>query len=124
MSWQDYVDHQLIKQGLAHAAFIGDDLAVWASSEGFYLSEAERQAMFDAFKNPYHVYESGLDLAERHFSAVVADDRIIKVTQGKNGAMLVKMKSFIIVGEYGALPPVQAQHFISKVADYLTSAGY
>ncbi|KAE8331169.1 profilin [Aspergillus sergii] len=112
MSWQDYVDHQLINQGLAHAAFIGDDLA---------LSEAERRAMFRAFENPDHVLETGLDLAERHFLSVAADDRIIK---GRNGAMLVKMKSFIIVGEYAALPPAQAQHFINKVADQLTAVGY
>ncbi|KAB8279778.1 profilin [Aspergillus minisclerotigenes] len=124
MSWQDYVDHQLIRQGLAHAAFIGEDLAVWASSEGFNLSEAERRAMFDAFGNPDHVYESGLYLTGRHFHPVAADDRIIKVTQGRNGAMLVRMKSFIIVGEYGDLAPAQGQHFINKVADQLTASGY
>lgn len=38
--------------------------------------------------------------------------------------MLVRMKGFIIVGEYGNLAPAQGQHFINKVADQLTAAGY
>ncbi|RAQ46639.1 profilin [Aspergillus flavus] len=124
MSWQDYVDYQLIQQGLAHAAFIGEDLVVWASSEGFNLSEAERRAMFDAFENQDHFYESGLDLTGRHFHPAAADDRIIRVVQEGNGAMLVRMKGFIIVGEYGNLAPAQGQYFINKVADQLTAAGY
>ncbi|KAK6812261.1 hypothetical protein RU639_012057 [Aspergillus parasiticus] len=124
MSWQDYVDHQLIEQGLAHAAFIGEDLGVWASSKDYNLSREERQAMFDAFQDPNKLYKSGLDLAGQHFGPIAADDRIVKVGKENNGAMLVRMKGFIIMGEYGALAPAQAQYFINKVVDHLTAGGY
>lgn len=39
MSWQDYVDKQLVASGFVnHAAIIGNDGALWAKSANFNVS--------------------------------------------------------------------------------------
>jgi hypothetical protein len=58
MSWQDYIDQQLLcvlPSGgqLAHAAIVGTDGSVWAESNGFpAITEQEIAAIVKGFDDP------------------------------------------------------------------------
>ena len=47
MSWQDYVDKQLVASGFVnHAAIIGNDGALWAKSANFNVSRPTHRFFF------------------------------------------------------------------------------
>ncbi|KAB8209763.1 profilin [Aspergillus parasiticus] len=126
MSWQSYVDNNLLGSGkISRAAILGQRGGVWASSPGYQLSTEEQHAVNDAYKNLEHTMSSGLKLAGEKFFCLSTDPRSIHLKSQAGGAIVVKTKQAIIVGEYAA--PVQAgeaAHEVEALADYLISVRY
>ena len=61
MSWQAYVDGQLIgTKKIVKAAIHGLDGNVWATSAGFSVAATEATALIGAFKDPSGIRASGL----------------------------------------------------------------
>merc|ERR1712146_284722 len=53
MSWQAYVDQQLVGTGsCTSGAILGHDGSTWATSAGFAVSAAEGQKLASQFANP------------------------------------------------------------------------
>ncbi|KAE8156911.1 profilin [Aspergillus tamarii] len=121
MSWQSYVDQNLLGTGkIARAAILGQQGGVWAHSNGYELSTEEQRAVIDAYNDPGHVMSSGLKLAGTKFFCPSANKRSIQLKKGADGAVLVKTKQAILVAEYAA--PAQGPEAImvvESVADYL-----
>ena len=66
MSWQAYVDTNLVGSGkLAKAAIIGLDGggSIWAASSGYQLSPSEIQSLLQAFQDPSKIRSGGLFIA-------------------------------------------------------------
>ncbi|EDR09888.1 profilin [Laccaria bicolor S238N-H82] len=126
MSWQAYVDSNLIGSGkVSKAAIIGLKGGVWATSVGFTLSTEEQKAIVDGFKNPDAILASGVRLGGQKFFAVRADQRSIYGKKQLDGAVIVKTTQAVIVTEY--LAPLQAPEttpIVEGLADYLISVGY
>ncbi|EJT99496.1 profilin [Dacryopinax primogenitus] len=126
MSWQEYVDVQLLSTGnIQRAAIIGQAGGVWASSAGYTLSPQEQQAVLRVFTDPSAAQASGVRLAGKKFFAVQVDDQHLYGKQGAGGCTIVKTTQAVIIGEYD--PPTQgpeANLVVEKLGDYLRSVGY
>ncbi|KAF5339754.1 hypothetical protein D9611_009134 [Ephemerocybe angulata] len=126
MSWQAYVDTNLVGSGrVSRAVILGQQGGVWATSAGFNLSAEEQKAVINAFKDPAAVQASGLRLAGNKFFTLQANDRSIYLKKQADGAVIVKTKQAILVAEYNA--PIQAPEatpIVENLADYLISVGY
>ncbi|KAF9781332.1 profilin [Thelephora terrestris] len=126
MSWQAYVDTNLVGTGVVKkAAILGQAGGVWATTAGYTLSPEEQKAVINAFKNPESAQSSGVRLAGQKFFTLSVSDRSIYCKKQADGCLLVKTKQAVLVAEYVA--PVQqaeAVKIVEGLADYLISVGY
>ncbi|KAI6121779.1 profilin, partial [Pisolithus croceorrhizus] len=134
MSWQAYVDNNLVGTGkVSKAAIIGQAGGVWAASPGYNLSPAEQKAIVNAFKNLGEAQAHGVRLAGRKFFVLnAAGDQILGKDKASSylprwadGCTIVKTKQAILVTEYAA--PIQHPESVPIVvalADYLKSVNY
>merc|ERR1711939_232698 len=126
MSWQGYVDTNLVGTGkIARAAILGQQGGVWATSAGYELSQGEQTAIIQAHGKIDDVQASGVHAAGTKYMTLRADDRSIYAKKGANGIVIVKTKQAILVAEY-ELPtqPGEATKIVEDLADYLISVGF
>jgi len=126
MSWQSYVDDQLIAtKNISKAALLGLDGNTWATSAGFKVSPQEGAALAALFKTPQNAFGSGITIAGTKYLALKADNRSIYGKKGAAGIVCVKTGQTIIVGVYGeGIQPGAAANTAEKLADYLIENGY
>ncbi|KAI8986858.1 profilin [Trametes punicea] len=126
MSWQAYVDSNLVGSGkITKAAILGQAGGVWAASPGYTLSADEQKAIVNAFNNADDIRAHGIRLAGQKFFTLQANDRSIYGKKQADGCILVKTKQAVLVAEYAA--PVQAPEatpVVEGLADYLIGVGY
>ncbi|KIL61594.1 hypothetical protein M378DRAFT_13404 [Amanita muscaria Koide BX008] len=126
MSWQAYVDTNLVGSGkISKALILGQKGGVWAATSGFKLSPEEEKAILTAHSKPDVVQTSGLKLAGQKYFTLQAGDRSIYLKKQADGALIVKTKQAILVAQYTApLQAPEATPIVEGLADYLISAGY
>ncbi|KAJ3524030.1 hypothetical protein NM688_g8632 [Phlebia brevispora] len=126
MSWQAYVDTNLLGSGhVRKAAILGRQGGVWATSSGFTLSSDEQKAVIHAFENQDQVQASGIRLAGEKYFTLSVNERSIYGKKGANGCVIVRTKQAILVTVYEA--PTQASEatvVVEGLADYLIGVGY
>jgi profilin len=82
MSWQAYVDNNLVgSKCITKAAIFGIDGSKWAASGGFNVTPDEAKKLAAAFKDPTGIRASGLYLSGQKYFALKADDRSIYAKQ-------------------------------------------
>ncbi|KOX00260.1 MULTISPECIES: profilin [unclassified Streptomyces] len=127
MSWQAYVDDQLVGTGrLQYGAIISAaDGSAWALSNGFGLTADEGAAIVALFKNPADVFTMGVTVAGVKYTGIKADDRSIYGKKGATGVALAKTAQTIVIGYYNEKgQPGNAAMTVEKFADYLTQNQY
>ncbi|KAH9476062.1 Profilin-1A [Psilocybe cubensis] len=126
MSWQAYVDNNLLGTGkVAKAAILGLAGGVWAKSPGFDITPEEQKAIIAGFSAPDTIQASGVRLAGQKFYTLFVIDRTIQAKKAADGVVIVKTKQAVLVAEY--VGPVQAPEvtpIVEGLADYLISVGY
>ncbi|KAI8820377.1 profilin [Fimicolochytrium jonesii] len=126
MSWQQYVDSNLVGTGkIARAAIYGLDGSLWATTQGFSPAAPEVAALTKGFTDASGLRASGIHLAGVKYFTLRADDRAIYGKQGQNGVCVAKTKQAIIIGVYES--PVQAgeaNKVVEGLADYLIGVNY
>ena len=126
MSWQAYVDTNLVGSGkIARAAIVGLAGGVWATSPGLDLSVDEQKAIVNSFNDAGAVQASGIRASGQKFFTLQANDRSVYGKKAADGIILVKTKQAVLVAIYEA--PVQAPEatpVVEGLADYLLSVGY
>jgi len=138
MSWQAYVDNNLVGSGkLAEAAILSlNDEGVWAISPGFNskFTLEEQRNLRTAVKahekgDLSSVQGSGIRVGGNKFMFTTNTERsfygIRKADGGNHGIIVVKTNKTFIVAEYA--PPIQAAEatpVAEGVADYLISTTY
>ncbi|WFD24665.1 profilin, required for normal timing of actin polymerization in response to thermal stress [Malassezia equina] len=115
MSWQGYVDTNLVGTGkVTTAAIIGLKGGVWATSPGFNVSAEEQQAIIKGLDDPAPLQASGVYVNGKKYLTLQANPRSI---YGKAAAVLI--------GAYASpLLPGDANKVVEGLADYLISVGY
>ncbi|KAG2095928.1 profilin [Suillus discolor] len=133
MSWQAYVDNNLVgTKKVTQAAILGKAGGVWAKSSDITITPEEQKAITAAFTNKAAVQASGFRIANQKYfflsSDTYGDDPDLIVVQGKkqaDGAVLAQTKQAILVVTY--IHPQTAQDaglLVTNLGAYLASQRY
>ena len=126
MSWQDYVDKQLMaSRCVTKAAIAGHDGNVWAKSEGFEISKDEVAKIVAGFDNESLLTSGGLTIAGTRYIYLSGTDRIIRAKLGKVGVHCMKTQQAVVISLYEEpIQPQQAASVVEKLGEYLMTCGY
>lgn len=126
MSWQDYVDKQLMaSRCVSKAAIAGHDGNVWAKSEGFEISKDEVAKIVAGFENESLLTSGGVTIAGSRYIYLSGTDRIIRAKLGKVGVHCMKTQQAVVISLYEEpIQPQQAASVVEKLGDYLITCGY
>ncbi|CAG9566772.1 unnamed protein product [Danaus chrysippus] len=126
MSWQDYVDKQLIaSRCVSKAAIAGHDGNVWAKSEGFDISKDEVAKIVAGFENESLLTSGGVTIAGTRYIYLSGNERIIRAKLGKVGVHCMKTQQAVVISLYEEpIQPQQAASVVEKLGDYLVNCGY
>jgi profilin len=126
MSWQDYVDNQLLaSQCVSKAAIAGLDGGVWAKSEAFEVTKEELARLVAGFDKQDLLTSGGVTLAGQRYIYLSGTDRVIRAKLGKVGVHCMKTTQAVIVSTYEEpVQPQQAASIVEKLGDYLITCGY
>ncbi|KAI8066547.1 profilin [Gongronella butleri] len=126
MSWQQYVDNNLIGTNqVSQAAIYGLDGTKWASSPGFELAANEVTELLNGFSNSDAIQATGIHLSGVKYLTLRADDRSIYAKKGADGACAVKTGQAILIGVYKeGIQPGSCTKVVEGLADYLISVGF
>jgi profilin len=126
MSWQDYVDNQLIaSQCVSKACIAGHDGGVWAKSEGFDVTKEELAKLVQGFDKTEILTSGGVTLAGQRHIYLSGTDRVVRAKLGKTGVHCMKTQQAVIVAIYEEpVQPQQAASVVEKLGDYLITCGY
>jgi len=130
MSWQAYVDDQLL--GTTHvnkACIIGLNGGVWAQSAGFAITPEECMAIAtQAAGLPGSVLGEAATpvvVCGAKYMVLRADDNVFYIRQGADGACIAKTNQCVLLGMYGdGMQPGDCNVTVEKLADYLKDNGY
>lgn len=126
MSWQDYVDKQLIaSRCVTKAAIAGHDGNVWAKSEGFDISKDEVVKIVAGFADESLLTSGGVTIAATRYIYLSGTDRIIRAKLGKVGVHCMKTQQAVVISLYEEpIQPQQAASVVEKLGEYLITCGY
>jgi len=126
MSWQDYVDNQLLaSQLISKAAIAGLDGGVWAKSDGFEVTKEELAKLVAGYEKKELLTSGGVTLAGQRFIYLSGTDCVIRAKLGKIGVHCMKTNQAVIVSVYEEpVQPQQAASIVEKLGDYLIGHGY
>jgi len=125
MSWQDYIDTQLIGKDLKRAVIAGHDGNVWAKSPDFNVTPSELQTLLTNYGNQESLASAGFSLGGQKYFYLSGDDEVIRGKQGKGGVHCVKTNQALLVGIYDSpMEPAQAATITEKLGEYLKGVGY
>eukprot|EP00999_Lentomonas_sp_LEN2_P001447 NODE_2489_length_560_cov_77.891455_g2439_i0.p1 GENE.NODE_2489_length_560_cov_77.891455_g2439_i0~~NODE_2489_length_560_cov_77.891455_g2439_i0.p1 ORF type:complete len:127 (-),score=32.99 NODE_2489_length_560_cov_77.891455_g2439_i0:71-451(-) len=126
MSWQPYVDNNLIgTKQVSAAAIVGFNGSQWAASPGFTVGPQEVSALVKGFSDPSGLQAGGVTVNKVKYMYIVSDDRVVVGKKGATGVIAVKTKQAIIVGQYGdGIQPGACRKIVEGLADYLISQSY
>ncbi|KAI8059944.1 profilin [Gilbertella persicaria] len=126
MSWQAYVDSNLLGTGqVSQAAIYGLNGGEWAKSAGFQLSSNEVKEITDAFSNSEGVLASGVHVNGVKYLTIRAEENLIYAKKGAEGICIAKTNQAFLVGTYKeGIQPGNCNKVVEGLADYLKSVGY
>ncbi|BGO94852.1 hypothetical protein NBRC10512_002518 [Rhodotorula toruloides] len=126
MSWQAYVDTNLVGSGkVSKAAILGQQGGIWAQSAGYNLSQEEQNNLIKIHSDPSNAQANGVRAQGQKFLTIRADDRSVYGKKQADGIIIVKTKQAILVAEYAhPTQPGEATKVVEELADYLISVGY
>merc|ERR1712058_220149 len=79
MSWQSYVDDQLISTNMIKNAVIaGHDGNIWASSAGFNVTAAELKVILDRYSSTDQLAMNGVTVGGTKYMFLSANDRVVR----------------------------------------------
>ena len=125
MSWQDYVNTQLVGKNLKEAAIAGHDGNLWAKSADFNVTSGEIQTILLNYDTQYNLASTGFSLGGQKYFYLSGDEEVMRGKQGKGGVHLVKTNQALLVGVYEApMEPSAAATVTEKLGDYLKGVGF
>ena len=128
MSWQAYVEYQLLStQKIKHAIICGHDGTIWASSTGFPVTADELKSLVSKYEDVGSMSSNGLRLARQKY-VFLSNDPEKGVIRGKleaSGIHCIKTKQTYIICLYEEpAKPQEAATVTERLGEYLISVGY
>ncbi|KNC48122.1 profilin-1 [Thecamonas trahens ATCC 50062] len=124
MSWQAYVDDQLVAKGnTVSGAILGHDGSIWAKSANFNLTESVAAAgLFTDSSMSVTLAGTKYQVLRKNLDEEVP---FILTKKKEGGAVLAKTAQTVIIGVFeGEQQPGNASNDVLNLADYLAGAGY
>jgi len=91
MSWQSYVDDQLISTKVIKSAVIaGHDGNIWASSAGFAVTAEELKALLGKYSSTEQLAMNGVMVGGVKYMFLSATDRVVRAKKGTSGVHCIK----------------------------------
>jgi len=126
MSWQSYVDVQIMGSGLVEKAIIaGQDGTVWAKSNNINPSTEELKKLADSFSDQGPLTVSGLVLGGDKYVYLSGTERVIRCKKGKNGIHAMKTCQAVLIAVF--VEPVQhpqVANIVEGLGEYLINQLY
>jgi profilin len=122
MSWQSYVDDNLLASGAVTAAGIYDLQGnPWAYSAGFAAQISEVQAVAAAMSgDPTSLAGTGVVLAGVKYMFVRGDSDSVYVKKGNEGVVFCKCNTCVLVGYHNdKIQTGACNSVVGKLADFL-----
>lgn len=126
MSWQSYVDDQLISTKMVkHAVICGHDGSIWATSAGFQVTPEELKTLISKYDNTDTLASSGVVIAGTKYMFLSRSDKVVRAKKGTSGVHCIKTTQTYIVCVYeDPIVPEQAASVTEKLGDYLIQVGF
>jgi len=130
MSWQSYIDDQLLAtKAIKQAVICGHDGNIWATSADFKVTTEELKALVGKFENVDQLAGTGVTVAGVKYIYVSNEfDRPLKVVRAKklgDGVHVIKTnQTFIICTYVKPTVPELAATVTEKLGDYLLGVGF
>ncbi|KAF9922919.1 profilin, required for normal timing of actin polymerization in response to thermal stress [Linnemannia zychae] len=135
MTWQEYVDDNLIGTGkVAKAAIFGTDGSLWATSAGYNVEPVEIMKLIAAFDNTDDIVANGLFLEGKKFFYLRSGDgsiyaRLVSLPNtpqsGDAGVTCVKTNKAILLGHYAEnMAAGDSTVVVESLGDYLRGNGF
>ncbi|KAL4712955.1 hypothetical protein ACJJTC_012025 [Scirpophaga incertulas] len=126
MSWQDYVDKQLMaSRCVTKAAIAGHDGNVWAKSDNFEISKDEVTKIVAGFENESLLTSGGVTIAGNRYIYLSGTENIIRAKLNRVGVHCMKTKQAVVIALYEEpIQPQQAASVVEKLGEYLITCGY
>ncbi|XVF48605.1 hypothetical protein PTKIN_Ptkin03bG0203400 [Pterospermum kingtungense] len=127
MSWQTYVDNQLIGSGkVTAAAIIGHDGSVWAKSSTFpQFTPEEITVIMNGLAEPGSLFSTGFSLGGvKYFVIRVKPGALIRGGKDSGGVSVRKTGQALIIGIYDRpMQPQRCYFIVEELGDYLIDQG-
>merc|ERR1712203_1053905 len=102
MSWQSYVDDQLIStKMIKNAVIAGHDGNIWAHSAGFPVSVEELKTLLARYADTDKLAMNGVTVGGTKYMFLSATDRVVRGKKGTSGVHCIKTVQALIVCVYG-----------------------
>jgi len=121
MSWQNYVDDQLMSSGLVEKAVIaGHDGTIWAKSDNITPSQDELAKLASCFADQMPLTMSGVLIGGEKYVYLSGTDKVIRCKRGKSGIHCMRTNQAVLIAVF--TEPVQHQQVatvVENLGDYL-----
>jgi len=126
MSWQSYVDDQLLNTKMVtHAVICGHDGNIWAKSADFVVTPEELKSLISKYADTSMLAQSGITVAGKKYMYLSSTDKVIRAKKGTSGVHAIKTTQTYIVCVYeDPIVPEQAASVTEKLGDYLIQVGF
>ena len=128
MSWQDYVNNNLLGTGTCTGAAIAShDGNIWAEGGDIAgrVTQAELMKINNGFNDPSAFQADGVRIGGDRYIYLTSDGTVMRIKKGAGGAIIVKTGQAIILASYNdTIQPGQCSVVVEKLGDYLKSVGY
>ncbi|KAF9975604.1 profilin, required for normal timing of actin polymerization in response to thermal stress [Actinomortierella ambigua] len=127
MSWQAYVDDNLVGTGkVSKAGIYGLDGTKWAASAGYNPSAEEINAIIAGISEPSNLYANGVYLENtKHVVLRTVPGESVYIRKDNTGATIVKTNQAVLIGHFDEnTQPGQSTVVVEGLADYLKGTGY
>jgi len=127
MSWQSFVDDQLISTGyVAGAAIAGHDGSIWARSGSFNCSRDEVKKIIGSWDNASAMEMYGITVDGVRYTFwpnEIANENVVRARKGSVGVHICKTTMVFIISTYADVNDPKCASVTEKLGDYLISVG-
>jgi len=126
MSWQSYVDDQLLNTKMVtHAVICGHDGNIWAKSADFVVTPEELRSLIGKYADTSLLAQNGVTIGGKKYMYLSSTDKVIRAKKGTSGVHAIKTTQTYILCVYeDPIVPEQAASVTEKLGDYLIQVGF
>ncbi|XP_003728805.1 profilin-2-like [Strongylocentrotus purpuratus] len=121
----NYIDKTLMASGnLTHAAIVGLDGAIWATSDDFKISAGEVGFLIRGLATAESLRENGVLIGGVKYVLLRADDNAVLARKQGTGVCVGKSSTALVIGVYGTDHVAgKANNTVQELAQYLIGQG-